>query len=177
MVDSGTQSEEDGPVHAGTCVRRPMRAIPARGVGSLWAAAVVVVGLAGGGGGGDPAGDATPTTTASSAAEWLAEAGLVLPESATDVVVEDVELVQVEQASLVRFRAPRADVEAMCRDAGREPLVDRTPLDYEREMLGEHAPQPGDAGCVTAFTAPLAAFVSIAQGDPTGVAVLVYQAP
>lgn len=143
-----------------------------------WAAAVVVVlGIAGCGLAGDPAADATPTPTPSSAAEWLAEAGLVLPESATEVAVEDVELVRVEQASLVTFRAPRADVEAMCREAGREPLVDRSALDYEAEMLAEHAPQPGDSGCVTAFTAPLAAFVRLAQGDPTDVAALVYQAP
>ncbi len=143
-----------------------------------WVVALsVVLGLSGCGLAVDRSADTTPTPTPSTAVEWLAEAGMVLPESATDVVVEDVELVQVEQAALVLFRAPRADVEAMCRGAGFEPLLNRTPLDYHAEMLGEHAPRPGDFGCIVAFVAPLAAYVAIPQGDPTEAAVIVYQVP
>jgi len=76
-------------------------------------------------------------------------------------------------ASVTTFTAPRADVEAMCLDAGVYPMEDRGVIDFEAELLGEHAPQPGDVGCRTTVGG-IVSLVRLSEGDPTEAAVLVY---
>ena len=141
---------------------------------------VAVLGLAGCAAHDDAPAAPTPSVTtlpddasAATSPELLARANLTLPGSATGVQVTFIEDDYAYDASVTTFTAPRADVEAMCPDAGVYPMEDRGVIDFEAELLGEHAPQPGDVGCRTTVDG-IASFVGLSEGDPTEAAVLVY---
>ncbi|MHA3946867.1 hypothetical protein [Cellulomonas bogoriensis] len=121
-----------------------------------------------------------PADAATAAPDLLANAGLTLPEEATDIEVDLVDYGDFTEVSITRFTAPREDAITMCLDAtGIHPAEEREEYvrGYTKQMLGDFELEPGMYGTLFAVDTWATARVFISADDPARVTVLHYRIP
>ncbi|MHA3948601.1 hypothetical protein [Cellulomonas bogoriensis] len=119
-----------------------------------------------------------PTDAAIAAPDLLANAGLTLPDDATDIEVDLVTYGDFTEVSITRFTAPRDEAITMSLDAGVHPIEmkDEYLQGYAKRMLGNFELEPGMYGSLIGIDTATA-HVFITADDPAQVTVLHYRIP